>query len=97
MGKKDNENELTNKIIDLCLFHNLEESKFYIKFLDNQVRFYQTHLEYLEDTKPYFFQKKKLEEHNKKIKECESKINEIYFKMNKEVQEIEKIHKMITS
>lgn len=97
MNKKVSDNELTKKLIDLYLLHSIEESNFYISFLGNQLKIYQTHLEYLEDTKPYFFQKKKLEEHNKKIKECKDKINYIYSKMNEEINEIENTHKILST
>lgn len=97
MSKKNNDNELITKVIDLCLYHSIEESNLYIRFLGNQVKFYQTHLQHLEETKPLFFQKKKLEEHNKKIEECEEKIRDIYLKMGQEVDEIAKIQKEISS
>lgn len=96
MSKKNNDDELITKVIDLCLYHSIEESNFYIQFLGNQAKFYQTHLQYLEDTKPLFFQKKKLEEHNKKIEEYEEKIRDIYLKMGQEVDEIENTHKELS-
>lgn len=83
MSKEDK--ELLNKVIDLCMVYGIKESQLYLKFLDNQVKTYQNHRNFLEDTKPFFFQKKKLEEHNKKIEICEQKILETYKKMNEEV------------
>lgn len=96
MKKKNDDNELADKVIDLCLYHSIKESNLHIKFLGNQAEFYKTHLKHLKDTKPLFFQKKKLEEHNKKIEECENKIRNIYLKMSEEVEEIEKTQKMIS-
>lgn len=84
MSKEDK--ELLNKVIDLCMVYGIKESQLYLKFLDNQVKTYQNHRNFLEDTKPFFFQKKKLEEHNKKIEVCEQKIFETYKKMNEEVE-----------
>lgn len=78
--------ELANKIIDLVMIHQIQESNLYLKVLDNQIKFYQNERNFLEDTKPFFFQKKKLEEHNKKIEVCEQKIFETYKKMNEEVE-----------
>lgn len=83
-----NDKELVNKIIDLCLLHEIEESNLYLKMLDNQIKFYQSQINFLEDTKPFFFQKRKLEEHNKKIEEYEQKIFDTYKKMNEEVDMI---------
>ena len=60
MNKEIIDNKLVNRVIDLYLFHSIEESDLYLKFLDNQIKFYQSHLELLKDTKPFFFQKKKL-------------------------------------
>ncbi len=80
---KDNK-ELVNKIIDLCLIYGIKESNLYLKMLDNQLKVYYNEFNYLENTKPIFFQKKKLKEHNMKIEKCEQKIFEIYKKMNEE-------------
>lgn len=74
-----------NKIIDLCLLHEIKESNLYLKMLDNQIKFYQNQINFLEDTKPLFFQKKKLEEHNKKIEEYEQKIFNAYKSIGEEV------------
>lgn len=91
MNNENIDNKLVSKVMDLCLFHSIEESDSYLKFLDNQIKVYQSHLELLKDTKPFFFQKKKLKEHNKKIEEYEKKINEIYLKIEQEVEEVNTI------
>lgn len=83
MSKGDK--ELVNKIIDLFTIHQIQESNLYLKMLDNQIKVQQNHIKYLEDTKPFFFQKKKLEKYNKEIEKCEQKIYETYKKMNEEV------------
>ena len=80
-----NDKKLVNKIIDLCLLHEIKESNLYLKMLDNRIKFYQSQINYLEDTKPLFFQKKKLEEHNKKIEEYERKLFDTYKTMGEEV------------
>lgn len=90
-----NDKELVNKVIDLCLLHEIDESNLYLKMLDNQIKFYQSQISFLEDTKPFFFQKKKLEEHNKKIEEYEQKICDNYKKMNEEVNCIIEIQNSI--
>lgn len=80
-----NDKELVNKVIDLCLLHEIEETNLYLKMLDNQIKFYQSQINFLEDTKPFFFQKKKLEEHKKKIEEYERKLFDTYKTMGEEV------------
>ena len=80
----DNEN-IACKVIELCVVNEINESKLYLKMLDNQIKFYQNELNFLEDNKPFFFQKKKLEEHNKKIEEYEQKIFDTYKKIEKEI------------
>lgn len=97
MNKKNSDNELVTKVIDLCLLNSIEESKLYLKFLDNQINFYQSHIDFLENTRPYFFQKKKLEEHNKEIEKYENKIRDIYIKIEQEIDEIEKCNMAIYS
>lgn len=93
MAKSDK--ELINKLIDLFTMYQIEESNLYLKALDNQIKVQQNHIRYLEDTKPFFFQKKKLEEHNKEIEKCEQKIYELYQKMNDEVDLIFKMQNSI--
>ena len=51
---KDKE-DLVNNIIDLCLYHEIEETNLYLKILDNKIKFYQNEINFLEDTKPFFF------------------------------------------
>ena len=91
---KDKE-DLVNKIIDLCLYHEIEETNLYLKILDNKIKFYQNEINFLEDTKPFFFQKKKLQEHNKKIEEYEQKIYDAYKEIAEEVDFIVEIRKNI--
>ncbi len=95
MAKDDK--KLVNKIIDLCLLHEIKESNLYLKMLDNRIKFYQCEINYLEDTKPLFFQKKKLEEHNKKIEEYEQKIFDTYKKIEEEVDFIIEMQNSINS
>jgi hypothetical protein len=95
MTKDKEENELLNKIIDLGLIYGIKDSEQYLDFLGNQINFYEQQIEFLEDIKPLFFQKRKLEEHNKKIDEYEQKIYETYQKMNEEVDLIIKMRKSI--
>ncbi len=97
MSKKNKDNELLNKVIDLCLIYGIKDSELYLKVLDNKIKFYQSQIRFLEDTKPLFFQKKKLEEHNKKIEEYEQIITNAYLQMNEEVELILKMQNSIKS
>ncbi len=90
-GNKD----LANKIIDICLYNEIEETNLYLKVLDNQIKFYQNEINLLEESKPVFFLKKKLQEHNKKIEEYEQKIYDTYKEINEEVNYILEIKKNI--
>ncbi len=80
-----NDKDLVNKILDFCLKHEIECSNLYLKMLGNQIKIYQTEINYLKNTKPLFFQKKKLKEHNKKIEEYEQKIFNAYNSIGEEV------------
>ena len=85
MVKNSKDKELLNKVIDLCLVYSIKESEMYLNILDNQIKFYTQEIEFLNDNKPLFFQKKKLEEHNKRINECYEKISNCYVEIGKEV------------
>lgn len=97
MVKTNENNELLNKIIDLNLMYGIKDSELYLKFLDNQIKFYQTEIDILQNTKPFFFQKRKLEEHNKKIERYEQEISNVYKKMNEEAELIIEMQKSLNS
>lgn len=80
--------KLSEKIIDLCLWYQIEDSHHWLKLIDMQIKNCQMQLHFLEDSKPFWFQKKKLEEHNKQIEELENKILKHYQEMNEEVEMI---------
>lgn len=93
--KKDNENELISKIIDIYLGESIKESQLYLKLLGNQVKSYQEKLQLLKMDKPFFFQKKKLGIYNQNIKDCEQRIKDIYLKIGEEIEEIQKTQQII--
>lgn len=90
--KKDNDNELFEKLLELNIKYAIENSNINMRMIDNRIRFYQTLIEHLEDNKPFFFQKKKLIEYNNKIEEYESKISELYIQLEEEFKLIEKLN-----
>jgi len=93
--KKDKETELISEIINLYLEDSIKKSQLYLKLLDNQIKTYQSEINYLENIKPFFFQKRKLKEHNKKIESYEKKIKDTYLKMSAEINEILKNERII--
>lgn len=91
MKKKNDDKECFNKLLDLCLICGIKESEFYIKALNNRIKFYQCEIRYLENTKPLFFRRRKLEEHNKLIEECEQNIYNTYKMIEEEFKLIHQI------
>lgn len=92
---KTNENEVVNKILDLCMYHQIEDSFNFIKIIECQINFCYSQLELLEDNKPLWFQKKKLSNYFKEKEELELKIEEHYKKINEELKMIEKMKNSI--
>lgn len=92
MNKNNKDTYLKNKIIDLYLKHSIEESNLYFKFLDTKIKSYESQLAFLENTKPFFFQKNKLKNHNKKIEECQKELTKTYIELEKEMEIITKIN-----
>ena len=93
MRKKNEEKDITTKLIDLCIINEINKSNQYILLLGKQAEFYQDYLLHLEDTKPFFFQKKKLKKHQEEIDNCQNKIMELYKKMEEEIDVVYKMQK----
>lgn len=89
------EKNIIDKMINLFLVYQIEDSNSYIRILHNQIKFYETKIKFLNTNKPLFFQKKKLEENRKKINEYEQKIFDIYIKLEEEINLIIKIQNQI--
>ena len=93
MSKKKNEdNELFEKLLELNIKYAIEDSNINMRMIDNRIKFYKTLINHLEDNKPFFFQKKKLIEYNNKKEEYENKISELYTQLGEEFEMIEKLH-----
>ena len=92
MSKKKNEdNELFEKLLELNIKYSIEDSNINMRIIDNRIKFYQSLINHLEDNKPFFFQKKKLIEYNNKKEEYENKISELYAQLGEEYEMIEKL------
>lgn len=100
-GKKNidnantNDEKLSNKIIDLCLWYQIEDSHRWLDIIDLQIKNCQIQLDFLKEIKPFWFQKKKLEEHNKQIIELENQIYKYYEDLGKEVEIIQKMQEQL--
>ena len=73
-NSKIEEKDIINKLLDLILVYENENSKNWIELVSHQIKGYEIQKQHLIDNKPYFLQKKKLEEHNKKLSEIDNKI-----------------------
>ena len=87
--------ELVEKIIDLCLYYQIEDSHRWLKMINLQIEYCNLQIEFLLDNKPFWFQKKKLEAHNKQIEELENKIVDYYKQIEEEVEMIIKMQQSL--
>lgn len=92
--KKNDDNGLLEKLLELNIKYAIEDSNINMRMIDNRIKFYQTLISHLEDTKPFFFQKKKLIEYNNKKEEYENKISQLYSQLGEEYELIEKVGKI---
>ena len=96
MTKNENEdNQLFEKLLELNIKYAIEDSNINIRMIDNRIKFYQSLINYLKDSKPFFFQKKKLIEYNNKKEEYENKISELYIQLSEEFELIDKLSRQI--
>lgn len=93
--KKNEDNELFEKILELNIKYAIEDSNINMRMIDNRIKFYQSLINHLEDNKPFFFQKEKLIEYNNKKEEYENKISELYIQLGEECEMIEKLYSNI--
>ena len=82
--KNEIDEVIVNDLLSIIVSYDIVESELHLKMLGQQAKMYRAEIEFLENTKPFFFQKKKLIAHNKHIEECELKLYETYKQMNDE-------------
>ena len=93
---KDNKNEIINtdeiinKLLNLCIEYQLEDSHHWIQLIQKQIKFYEIQINHLEKSKPHWFQKKKLKAYYENIELLENKIYNCYKQINNEMELIEK-------
>lgn len=75
--------------------YQIEDSHRWLDIIDMQIKNCQIQLHFLENNKPFWFQKKKLTEYNEKTSELENKINKYYQDLNEEVEMIFKLQKSL--
>ncbi len=88
---KKNTNDVLNQYTTLKIIEEINNSKTYLDFLNQQINFYQLQLERLEQSKPLFFQKKKIASQKQKKDEWQTKINNTYLKIEEEIELIIKL------
>ncbi len=71
------------KLIDLQLQHLDSNSMKMLEFYREDINFYNMLINNLKANKPYFWQKKKLDEYNRQLDEYNNKINDIYKSIEK--------------
>ena len=86
---------LSEKISELCIWYQIEDSHRWLDLICNRIKICDIMIEHLVDTKPYFFQKKKLEKFNNELKDLEIKKEKLYEEINDEILIIEKLNKSI--
>ena len=80
------------KIVDLMLCHSKEESKLYLEFLSNKIKFREHSLKSLRDDEPCKIFKKKHKDWEMKVEALENEIMDIYKQYGNEIHEIQKIN-----
>ena len=88
MDKKDN-SKLNQKIIQLCLLNEKEQSINYINFLNDKIKFCEIRKEHLHENRPFKFQKKKYEEYNQQLKSIDDEIFDCLLNIEEEIGYIE--------
>jgi len=69
---------ISNKIMEISFECHLDNIKHLIACLEKQIAFYNLQLNHLNNNKPFWFQKRKMEEYNIKVRELQDKISYYY-------------------
>lgn len=78
-------------ILDLCIYQGIEDSKNYLDILYLELKLLKNQIEFLDQDKPFWFQKKKLEIYNKEREELENKLSNYHEKILYELNLIAKL------
>lgn len=83
--------------INKLIKKEIKESNDYINILNRRIDFYKHKIFFLNQNKPFFFQKKELQRYKLKLKEYNEKIEMAYTLIGKEEEMIMKLTKSIDS
>lgn len=87
---KHDDIEISKKIIDLCMLHQIESSYTLIKLYENEIKRYELQKNSLLNGCLFWFQKKKVE---KELEKIDDKICKLYDKISEEISLVSKIEK----
>lgn len=90
-------NDINNKILDLCMHQQIQESLNFIKIIEIQIKYNTDRLELLKLNKPLWFQKRKLYEYETEKKDLELKLKNNYKQLEDELVMIDKLQNNINS
>ncbi len=85
--------KLSQRIIDLCLWYQIEDSHNMIRLFASEIKMYEAQKQALLNNCIFRFQKKKVE---KELEEIDNKIYKLYEDISKEVSMISKMEKSIS-
>ena len=85
--------KLSQRIIDLCLWYQIEDSHNMIRLFGSEIKMYEAQKQALLNNCIFRFQKKKVE---KKLEEIDNKIYKLYEDISKEVSMISKMEESIS-
>lgn len=85
--------KLSQRIIDLCLWYQIEDSHNMIKLFGSEIKMYEAQKQALLNNCIFRFQKRKIE---KELKEIDNKIYKLYENISEEVSMISKMEESIS-
>lgn len=88
---KEKKSDIADKLLTLYSHNEIENSKFHITIIQKKIDTCKSELEDLNDNKPYWFQKKKLNAHEKKIQELNKKIYQYNLEIEEQLKIIDKL------
>ncbi len=80
--------DLEQKILDLSLISSKEASKYYLDMLYLALKVFKMELHYLENNKPFWFQKKKLKEYQNNHDMLTNSIETFNERINEELENL---------